>query len=131
MRRLRSVSKCVSLGYPYHPYCLRSGSGNRPVPQRLLVMEKSGQEIMDALPGPFRQIVSRPPRAAEDIAPGRLGSKQPGWYRGIIRNIAQVTSDEGAAITNLTNANINLTTQVSDHSNHMSTKGAAMLTMKK
>ena len=46
-------------------------------------------------------------------------------------NLAQSTSEDRAAVTNLTDANLKLTTQVTDHANNMSTKDVSMATIQK
>ena len=46
-------------------------------------------------------------------------------------NLAQTTAEDREAVTYLTDANMNLTTQVSEHDNKISIKDAAMATIQK
>ena len=48
-----------------------------------------------------------------------------------ITNIAQLTEEVRAEMTNLTGTNMNLTTQVGEYANHLATKDSAMATMEK
>ena len=46
-------------------------------------------------------------------------------------NLAQYTAEYKSAVTNLTDANMNLVTQVSEYANKMETKDAEMVTIQK